>query len=90
MYYLSFKEAAEKRCLLKSNESITECLIETTIYQMLKVLQKLFVIILYHCEASNVRKLCDRFFEAMFEDFKRIYEDEYFLSSRSIHFLMIY
>ena len=38
--------------------------------------KKLFAIILYHYEASNVRKLSDRFFEAMFEDFKMIYEDE--------------
>ena len=43
---------------------------EATTYQMLKALQKLFVIILCHYEASNVRKLWDRFFEAMFEDFK--------------------
>ena len=51
-------------------------MIEATIYQMLEALWKLFAIILYHCKASNVRKLWDRFFEEMFEDFKRIYEDE--------------
>ena len=43
---------------------------------MLKALRKLFSIILYHCEASNIRKLWDRFFETMFKDFKMIYEDE--------------
>ena len=52
IHYLSFKEASEKRCLLESDESITECLIEATTYQMPKALQKLFAIILYYCEAS--------------------------------------
>ena len=42
IYYLSFKEVAEKRDLLELDESITECLIETTISQMPKALQKLF------------------------------------------------
>ena len=49
IHYLSFKKAVEKRAFLKSNESITECLTEATTYQMLKALQKLFAIILYHC-----------------------------------------
>ena len=75
IHYLSFKEASEKRGLLEWDESITEYLIEATTYQMPKTLQKLFAIILYHCEASNVKKLWDRFFEVMSEDFKRIYED---------------
>ena len=61
-----------KRYFLESNESITKCLTEAITYQMLKALQKLFSIILYHCEASNVRKLWDKVFEAMSEDFKRI------------------
>ena len=69
---------------MESNESITECLTEATIYQMLKALRKLFAIILYHCEASNVRKLWNRFFEAIFEDFKRIYEDENFVISNKL------
>ncbi|XP_022725071.1 uncharacterized protein LOC111281663 [Durio zibethinus] len=51
--YLSFKEATEKRGLLESDESITECLIEATTYQMPKALRKLFAIILYHCEPTN-------------------------------------
>ena len=76
LHYLSFKEAVKKRGFLESNESITECLTKATTYQMLKAFWKLFAIILYHCEASNVRKLWARFFEAMFEDFKMIYEDE--------------
>ena len=61
---------------MESNKNIIECLTEAITYQMLKTLRKLFVIILYHCEASNVRKLWDKVFEAMSEDFKRIYEDE--------------
>ena len=69
---------------MESNESITECLTEATTYQMLKAFQKLFAIILYHCEASNVRKLWNRFFEAISEDFKRIYEDKNFVISNKL------
>ena len=57
IHYLSFKEAVKKRGILKSNESIKECLLEATTYQMPKALQKLFPIILYYCEVSNVSKL---------------------------------
>ena len=65
IHYLSFKKAAEKRGLLESDESITKCLIKATTNQMVKVFRKLFAIILYHYETSNVRKLWDKFFEAM-------------------------
>ena len=84
---------------MESNESITEYLTEATTYQMLKAFQKLFAIILYHCEASNVRKLWDRFFEAMSKDFKRIYEDENSIISNKLilfcineifHFVKVY
>ena len=69
---------------MESDESITKYLIEATTYQMPKVLRKLFVIILYHCEASNVRKLWDRFFETISEDFKRIYEDNSVIVSKTL------
>ena len=76
---------------MESNENITECLTKATTYQMLKALQKLFAVILYHCEASNVRKLWDRFFETMSKDFKRIYKDENSIivleTMRSINFI---
>ena len=91
IHYLSFKEASEKRGLLEWDESITEYLIEATTYQMPKAFRKLFAIILYHCEASNVKKLWDRFFEVMSEDFKRIYEDNFVIVSetlRSINFFL--
>ena len=61
--------------------------------------KKLFAIILYHYEASNVRKLSNRFFEAMFEDFKKIYEDEnsaisnkliLFCINEIFHFVKVY
>ena len=50
IHYLTFKEVAEKKGLLKLDESITKCLTETTTYQMPKALRKLFAIILYHCD----------------------------------------
>ena len=36
IHYLSFKETAKKKGLLKSDESIIECLTEATTYQMPK------------------------------------------------------
>ncbi|XVE92367.1 hypothetical protein REPUB_Repub01dG0091200 [Reevesia pubescens] len=59
---------------------------------MPKAFQIFFNIVLYHCEALNVRKLWDRYFEAMSGDFKRIYEDEVFAivseTLRNINFFL--
>ena len=74
--YLSFKESAQKRGLLESDESISECLNEAATFQLPQALRRLFATILVYCEPSDVRKLWDDHFEAMSEDFNKIYPDQ--------------
>ncbi|XP_042474831.1 ATP-dependent DNA helicase PIF1-like [Macadamia integrifolia] len=67
----SFKEAAKKRGLLKSDEAILECLKDLAHFQMPKIIRKLFVVIIVHREPGDVKKLWDENFEAMSEDIRR-------------------
>ncbi|XP_020252361.1 uncharacterized protein LOC109829733 [Asparagus officinalis] len=77
----SFKEAAQKRGLLEADDSISDCLVEATTFQMPYALRRLFAIILVYFQPSNVRKLWNDHFKAMAEDFKGGV-DEYMLPAR--------
>jgi hypothetical protein len=50
----TFHEAAERRGLLESDNTLEECLIEHALFQMPLVLRWLFATILVYCEPSNV------------------------------------
>ncbi|KAK4394704.1 hypothetical protein Sango_1624700 [Sesamum angolense] len=69
--YSSFKQVAQKRGLLESDQSIIECLNEAITFQMPHELRRLFTIILVYCAPTDVRLLWDTYFDAMYEDFKR-------------------
>ncbi|KAL0294955.1 UNVERIFIED_CONTAM: hypothetical protein Sradi_6859000 [Sesamum radiatum] len=69
--YSSFKQAAQKRGLLESDQSIIECLNEAITFQMPHELRRLFAIILVYCAPTDVKLLWDTYFDAMSEDFKR-------------------
>ncbi|KAL0286560.1 UNVERIFIED_CONTAM: hypothetical protein Sradi_7144900 [Sesamum radiatum] len=69
--YSSFKQVAQKRGLLESDQSIIECLNEAITFQMPHELRRLFPIILVYCAPTDVRLLWDTYFDAMSEDFKR-------------------
>ncbi|KAL7106310.1 hypothetical protein ACP275_07G104200 [Erythranthe tilingii] len=67
----SFKEAAQRRVLLESDQSLTECLNEAISFQMPHELRRLFAIILVYCAPTDVKNLWDTYFDPMSEDFKR-------------------
>ncbi|KAL0295330.1 UNVERIFIED_CONTAM: hypothetical protein Scaly_3106200 [Sesamum calycinum] len=69
--YSSFKQVAQKRGLLESDQSIIECLNEAITFQMPHELRILFAIIFVYCAPTDVRLLWDTYFDAMSEDFKR-------------------
>ncbi|KAK4380987.1 hypothetical protein Sango_3011500 [Sesamum angolense] len=69
--YSSFKQVAQKRGLLESDQSIIECLNEVITFQMPHELRRLFAIILVYCAPKDVRLLWDTYFDAMSEDLKR-------------------
>ncbi|KAL6606919.1 hypothetical protein ACP70R_042572 [Stipagrostis hirtigluma subsp. patula] len=67
----TFREAAERRGLLESDNSLDECLTEATLFQMPSSLRRLFATILVFCEPKNVRRLWQRHLKAMSEDYRR-------------------
>ena len=66
----TFREAAERRGLIESDNTIDECLNEAEVFQMPSSLRRLFATILVFCEPSDVRGLWDRHLEAMIEDYR--------------------
>ncbi|XP_059629827.1 uncharacterized protein LOC132272750 [Cornus florida] len=66
---VTFKESAERRGLLESDNSIVECLNDAMCFQIPMALRRLFATLIVFCDPSNVRKLWDDYFEAMSEDF---------------------
>ncbi|KAG5563862.1 hypothetical protein RHGRI_000157 [Rhododendron griersonianum] len=68
----SFKEAAEKRGLLQTDNWLSECLADAASFQMPQALRNLFAVILVYCDPSDVRKLWQDYYEPMSEDFLRL------------------
>ncbi|KAL6839328.1 hypothetical protein ACP4OV_031000 [Aristida adscensionis] len=67
----TFREAAERRGLIESDNTLDECLTEATMFQMPSSLRRLFATILVFCEPSDVRGLWQKHLDAMSEDYQR-------------------
>ena len=67
----SFREAAERRGLIKEDNTLDECLIEATLFQMPSSLRRLFATILVFCEPHDVMGLWKKHYDAMLEDYSR-------------------
>ncbi|KAH7843232.1 hypothetical protein Vadar_014156 [Vaccinium darrowii] len=65
----SFKDVAQKRGLLKSDDYISECLHEAANFHMPNALRRLFATILIFCEPVDVMRLWNIHFDSMSEDF---------------------
>ncbi|WVZ95725.1 hypothetical protein U9M48_041454 [Paspalum notatum var. saurae] len=68
---LTFREAAERRGLLKGDTTHDECLTEAALYQMPSALRRLFATILVYCEPTDVEGLWLKHLEAMSQDYQR-------------------
>ncbi|XP_062203849.1 uncharacterized protein LOC133906087 [Phragmites australis] len=69
--YPTFREAAEKRGLIESDNNIDDCLTEAEIFHMPSSLRRLFATILVFCEPNNVRGIWNKHLKAMSDDFRR-------------------
>ncbi|PWZ20060.1 ATP-dependent DNA helicase pif1 [Zea mays] len=66
----TFREAAERRGLLESDNTLDECLTERALFQMPSALRRLFATILVYCEPSDVVVLWQKHLDSMFEDYQ--------------------
>jgi hypothetical protein len=67
----SFRESCEKKGLIETDNTIDDCLCESSTFQMPYALKRLFATILVHCGVTNVRELWDKYKESMSEDYNR-------------------
>ncbi|KAG5589604.1 hypothetical protein H5410_040118 [Solanum commersonii] len=70
--YTTFREAAEKKGLLYSDNNLIDCMSEAVSYQMPYSLRRLFATLLVYCNPGNPKDLWKKIEDSMSEDFKRI------------------
>ncbi|KAL5569790.1 hypothetical protein UlMin_026365 [Ulmus minor] len=68
----SFRESALLRGLLKSDNNLTTCLEEASLYEMSYTLRRLFVTILAFYEPNDPKKLWEKFYIPMSEDYSQL------------------
>ncbi|ONM17793.1 hypothetical protein ZEAMMB73_Zm00001d003825 [Zea mays] len=66
----TFREAAERRGLLESDNTLDECLTKRAFFQMPSALRRLFATILVYCEPSDVVVLWQKHKDSMSEDYQ--------------------
>ncbi|KAG5560902.1 hypothetical protein RHGRI_004059 [Rhododendron griersonianum] len=90
--YSSFKEASQKRGLLKSDDYISEYLHEAANFHMPNALRRLFATILIFCEPVDVMRLWYIHFESMSEDFVHgqavVFEERVLKTVKSLDFFL--
>jgi ATP-dependent DNA helicase PIF1 len=70
VHYDSFRDAACAAGLIEDDNTLDECLTESSMVQMPSSLRRLFATILVFCEPKDVAGLWTKHFDAMAEDFK--------------------
>ncbi|XP_024984020.1 uncharacterized protein LOC112519933 [Cynara cardunculus var. scolymus] len=69
--YPIFRKAALKRSLIETDDNLSQCLAEASLFQFSKALRRLFATILIYCESGDVRKLWDEHYDSFSEDYRR-------------------
>ncbi|KAL5564428.1 hypothetical protein UlMin_027592 [Ulmus minor] len=83
----SFRESALLRGFLKSDNNLTTCLEEASLYEMLYILRQLFVTILAFCEPNDPKKLWEKFQVAMFENYSQLNISSFDVTNKALQHL---
>lgn len=67
----TFRDACEVHGLMHTDASLDKCLAKAAEWQMPYSIRRLFAIIMVFCEATNIRKLWDKHFDALSKDYCR-------------------
>ncbi|KAL4582397.1 hypothetical protein LXL04_006945 [Taraxacum kok-saghyz] len=67
----TFRKAALERGLIESDQSLSQCLAESSLFQFHVALRRLFATILVFCDPGDVRKLWNDHYHDMSEDYMR-------------------
>ncbi|KAL4566121.1 hypothetical protein LXL04_030231 [Taraxacum kok-saghyz] len=69
--YPTFRKAAVERGLVETDDNLSQCLTEASLFQFPAALRRLFATILIYCEPGDVRKLWDEHYNSLSEDYSR-------------------
>ena len=83
----SFREYALLRGLLKSDNNLTTCLEEASLYEMPYALRRLFVTILAFCEPNVPKKLWKKFHIPMSEDYSQLNISPFDVTNKALQHL---
>ncbi|KAL4573550.1 hypothetical protein LXL04_020360 [Taraxacum kok-saghyz] len=72
--YPTFSKAAVERGLVETDDNLSQCLTEASLFQFPASLRRLFATILIYCEPGDVRKLWDEHYNSLSEDYSRQYQ----------------
>ncbi|KAJ9547060.1 hypothetical protein OSB04_019603 [Centaurea solstitialis] len=67
----TFQKAALERGLIETDDNLSQCLAEASLFQFPNALRRLFATILTYCEPGDVRKLWDEHYESLSEGYRR-------------------
>ena len=84
---LSFHESALLHGLLKSDNNLTTCLEEASLYEMPYTLGRLFVTILAVCEPNDPKKLWEKFQIPMSEDYSQLNISPFHVTNNALQHL---
>ncbi|CAH1436505.1 unnamed protein product [Lactuca virosa] len=59
--------------LLSTDDNLSQCLVEASLFQFPSTLRRLFATMLIFCEPGNVRKLWDDYYDSLSEDYRKQY-----------------
>ncbi|KAL5580073.1 hypothetical protein UlMin_012515 [Ulmus minor] len=83
----SFRESALLRGLLKSDNNLTTCLEEASLYEMSYTLRRLFVTILAFCEPNDPKKIWEKFRIAMCEDYSQLNISSFNVINKALQYI---
>ncbi|KAJ9567032.1 hypothetical protein OSB04_002998 [Centaurea solstitialis] len=64
-----------ERGLIETDDNLSHCLAEASVFQFASALRRLFATILIYCEPGDVRKLWDEQYDSLSEDYRRHHEN---------------
>ncbi|KAI3735759.1 hypothetical protein L6452_15271 [Arctium lappa] len=70
----TFRKASLERGLIETDDNLSHCLAEASIFQFPGALRRLFATILIYCEPGDVRKLWDEHYDSLSKDYRQRYE----------------
>ena len=66
----TFRKASLERGLIESDDNLSQCLVEASLFHFPNALRRLFATMLIYCEPGDVRKLWDGHYDSLFEDYR--------------------